>query len=87
MIITGIIELLVIVIELLFYPFNMPDMPDLVVEYIELMKEYIMDGAGLLWVFFDKRVVTVCLGLVLAVMVFERGYWFTMWILKKSKLE
>lgn len=87
MILTGIIELLVIIIELLFYPFNLPDMPDLVVEYIELMKQYIMDGAGLLWVFFDKQVVTVCLTLVLAIMVFEKGYYFTMWLLRKTKLE
>lgn len=86
MIIYGILSILIELITFLFGWLNLPDMPEVLTQYIDVMMGYIVDGLPLLWLFFDKSVVTVCLVIALACVNFDKVYGFTMWIIAKLPL-
>lgn len=86
MIVYGILYVIFCVLKVIFAPISLPDFPPQITQYLYQAIDTISNGLPLLWVFFDKSVVTVCLALVLACMNFERIYYFIMWVLRKFKL-
>lgn len=83
MIFLSLMELLFGILKVLFSWLSLPDMPVEITEVVDTVITYIIDGLPIIWCFLDKRVTTVCLGISLACMNFEKIYDFLMWILSK----
>ena len=83
MIIKGILDIIFGLLKVLFGWIDIPDMPETITNVIDQVIVYIVDGLPVIWVFFDKQVVTVALVLVLALVNFDKIYYFIMWLLKK----
>lgn len=83
MIIYGILSIVFGLLQVLFSPLSLPDFPVEITEKLYDILDIISDALPLLWVYFDKPVVTVCLGVALALMAFEKLYEFIMWIVAK----
>lgn len=83
MIITGLLKVVFEVLKLLFSWLSLPDMPAEITSVVDGIIGYIVDALPLLWVFFDKKLVTVCLVIALACTNFDKVYDFIMWILAK----
>lgn len=77
------LNLIFTVLKFLFSWLNLPDMPEKITSIIDGVIGYIIDGLPLLWVFFDKSVVSVCLVIALACTNFDKIYDLLMWILAK----
>lgn len=86
MILLGLLQVLFAVLKALFSWLSLPDMPDAITSVVDTIKDYIVDALPLLWVFFDKSVVTVCLVVALACVNFDKVYDLLMWILAKLPL-
>lgn len=67
----------------LFSWLSLPDMPQEITGVVDTVMGYVVDALPLLWVFFDKSVVTVCLVVALACTNFDKIYDLLMWILAK----
>lgn len=87
MIIFGILSVVFGLLQVLFSPISLPDFPPEITHYLYQALDAIKGALPLLWVFFDKSVVTVCIVIVLAVINFEKIYFFIIWLLKKLKME
>lgn len=83
MIIKGILDIIFGLLKILFGWINLPDMPEVITNVIDQVVGYIVEGLPVVWVFFDKQVVSVALVLVLAIVNFDKLYYFIMWLLKK----
>lgn len=83
MILLSLLELLFGILKVLFGWLSLPDMPAEITSVIDQVMVYIIDGLPIIWCFLDKKVTTVCLGISLACMNFEKIYDFLMWILAK----
>ncbi len=83
MILLGLLEVIFGVLKALFSWLSLPDMPVEVSSVVDSVIGYIIDALPLLWVFFDKKVVTVCLVVALACSNFEKVYDLLMWVLAK----
>lgn len=83
MIIKGILDIIFGLLKVLFGWIDLPDMPEAITNVIDQVIGYIKDGLPVIWVFFDKDVVSVVLVLVLAIVNFDKLYYFIMWLLKK----
>lgn len=83
MIIMGLLDVVFSVLKVLFSWLSLPDMPDEITSVVDGIIGYIVDALPLIWMFFDKNVVTVCLVIALACMNFEKVYDFLMWIIAK----
>lgn len=86
MILMGLLNVLFAVLKVLFGWLSLPAMPDSITSVIDGVIAYIVDALPLLWVFFDKPVVTVCLVVALACVNFDKVYDLLMWILAKLPL-
>lgn len=71
------------VLKALFSWLSLPDMPQEITGVVDTVMGYVVDALPLLWVFFDKSVVTVCLVVALACTNFDKIYDLLMWILAK----
>ena len=83
MILKGILDIIFGLLKTLFGWIDLPDMPEVITNVIDQVISYITDGLPVIWVFFDKQVVTVAFVLVLAIVNFDKIYYFIMWLLKK----
>lgn len=83
MILLALLKILFAVLKVLFSWLSLPAMPEAITSVVDTVKGYIVDALPLLWVFFDKSVVTVCLGVALACVNFNKIYDMLMWILAK----
>lgn len=83
MIIIGLLTAVFQLLQLLFSWMSLPDMPVEITSVVDGIMGYIVDALPLLWVFFDKKLVTVCLVIALACTNFDKVYDFIMWILAK----
>lgn len=83
MILLGLLNVLFSVLQALFGWLDLPDMPREIVGVVDTVIGYIVDALPLLWVFFDKGVVTVCLVVALACTNFNKVYDLLMWVLAK----
>lgn len=86
MILLALLNMLFVVLKVLFSWLNLPDMPAEITNVVDTMMGYVIDALPLLWVFFDKTVVTVCLVVALACVNFDKVYDLLMWILAKLPL-
>lgn len=87
MIIYGILSIIFGFLQIIFAPISLPDFPPEIVVYLRQALDAVKGALPLIWVFFDKSVVTVCIVIVLAVINFEKIYFFIIWLLKKLKME
>ncbi len=83
MILLGLLNVLFAVLKALFSWLSLPDMPQEITGVVDTVMGYVVDALPLLWVFFDKSVVTVCLVVALACTNFDKIYDLLMWILAK----
>lgn len=83
MILLALLEVIFLVLQALFSWLSLPDMPAEITGVVDTMMQYIIDALPLLWVFFDKSIVTVCLVIALACTNFEKIYDMLMWIVAK----
>lgn len=83
MIIMALLEVIFALLKVLFSWLSLPDMPKEITSVVDGIIEYIVDALPLIWVFFDKDVVTVCLVIALACSNFDKLYDLLMWILAK----
>lgn len=83
MILLGLFNVLFAVLKALFSWLSLPDMPPEITGVVDTVMGYVVDALPLLWVFFDKSVVTVCLVVALACTNFDKIYDLLMWILAK----
>lgn len=83
MILMALFNLVFSVLKVLFSWLNLPDMPQQITQVVDQIVGYIVDALPLLWVFFDKSVVTICLFVALACTNFDKVYDLLMWIIAK----
>lgn len=83
MILLALLEVLFLVLQALFSWLNLPEMPAEITSVVDQVVGYVVDALPLLWVFFDKNLVTVCLVVALACVNFDKVYDLLMWILAK----
>lgn len=83
MILLGLLNVLFAVLKALFGWLSLPEMPGGISSVVDTVIGYIIDALPLLWVFFDKGVVTVCLVVALACTNFNKVYDLLMWVLAK----
>ena len=83
MILLGLLKLIFELLKVLFGWLSLPDMPVEITSIIDSVIDYVIDALPVIWVFFDKSVVTVCFVIALACMNFEKVYDFLMWLLAK----
>lgn len=83
MIIMGLLKVVFTVLQALFSWLSLPQMPDAITSVIDGVLGYIRDALPLIWVFFDKNVVSVCLVVALACANFDKVYDLLMWVLAK----
>lgn len=83
MILLALLKMLFAVLKVLFGWLSLPEMPSEITSVVDSVMQYIIDALPLLWVFFDKNVVTVCLVIALACANFDKVYDLLMWILAK----
>lgn len=83
MILLALLRVIFAVLKVLFSWLNLPDMPVEITDVVDQMMGYIVDSLPLLWVFFDKTVVSVCMVVALACVNFDKIYDLLMWILAK----
>lgn len=83
MILLALFRLLFGVLKVLFGWLSLPDLPPEVMSVLDSMMEYIIDALPVLWLFFDKKLVGVCLAIALACTNFDKLYDMLMWILAK----
>lgn len=86
MILLALLNLLFTVLKVLFSWLNLPSMPEEITAVVDNMIACVVNSLPLLWVFFDKTVVTVCLTVALACTNFDKVYDLLMWILAKLPL-
>lgn len=86
MILLALFNLIFSVLKVLFSWLNLPDMPQEISSVVDGIVSYITDALPLLWVFFDKTVVTVCIVVAFACVNFDKVYDMLMWILAKIPL-
>lgn len=79
----ALLKLLFTVLKVLFSWLSLPDLPESITGVVDGVIGYIVDALPLLWVFFDKTVVTACLLVALACVNFDKIYDLLMWILAK----
>lgn len=83
MILLALLRVIFAVLKVLFSWLNLPDMPVEITNVVDQMMGYIVNSLPLLWVFFDKTVVSVCMVVALACVNFDKIYDLLMWILAK----
>ena len=83
MILMAFFNLVFSVLKVLFSWLNLPDMPEKITGIADQIIQYMVDALPLLWVFFDKSVVTICLVVALACTNFDKVYDLLMWVLAK----
>lgn len=83
MILLALLNVLFLVLQALFSWLNLPEMPAEITSVVDQVVGYVVDALPLLWVFFDKNLVTVCLVVALACVNFDKVYDLLMWILAK----
>lgn len=83
MILLGLLKVVFAVLKALFSWLSLPDMPSEISSVVDGVMVYVIDALPLLWVFFDKKVVSVCLPIALACANFEKVYDLLMWVIAK----
>lgn len=83
MIILGLLKIIFMVLQALFSWLSLPQMPEEITTVVDGVIGYIKDALPLIWVFFDKSVVTVCLAVALVCANFDKVYDLLMWVLAK----
>lgn len=83
MILLALFNVLFAVLKVLFSWLSLPDFPAEITTIVDTTIGYIVDALPLIWVFFDKTTVTVCLVIALACANFDKVYDLLMWILAK----
>lgn len=83
MILLALLKVIFALLKVLFSWLSLPDMPQEIAGVVDEVIGYIVDALPLLWVFFDKKVVGVCLVVALACANFEKVYDLLMWVLAK----
>lgn len=86
MILYGILSVILELLKFLFGWIALPDFPPELDTLVYQMLDIIKDALPLIWCFFDKSVVYVCLVIALACVNFDKLYDFTMWIVSKLPL-
>ena len=86
MILLGLLKVFFAVLKVLFGWLNLPDMPSGITDVVDSVIGYVIDALPLVWVFFDKDLVTICLVVALACSNFDKVYDLLMWILAKLPL-
>lgn len=83
MILMGLFQVIFAVLKVLFSWLNLPGMPAEITSAVDGILSYVVDALPLLWLFFDRTVVGVCLVTALACSNFDKIYDLLMWILAK----
>lgn len=83
MILIGLLKLIFLILQALFSWLNLPEMPEGITSVVDSVIGYVTDALPLLWVFFDKDLVGICLVVAVACMEFEKVYDLLMWVLAK----
>lgn len=83
MILLALLNVIFALLKVLFSWLDLPDFPAELTAVVDDMIGYVVDALPLLWVFFDKSVVTVCLVIALACANFDKVYDLLMWVLAK----
>lgn len=83
MIIKGLLNLILSLLEILFGWVAFPPMPDAVVLAINTLMGYIADAVGFLWLIVPRELVIVGIPIILVLENFDKLYSVIMWILRK----
>ena len=83
MIVKFLLELIFGLLQIVFAPINLPDLPDGIHVVIERFVEIISSAVGLFSVFVDFTVVKWLLPVVVAIVFFDRIWKLIMFILRK----
>lgn len=83
MIIEGILNLFITLIEGVFGWINLPQLPSSISSLIDELFSYLSASVGLLAIFIDFRMVRILLPVLLIVINFDRVWKLTMFILRK----
>lgn len=83
MIIQVILDLLKNVLFTVFGWINLPNLPDELLNAVDLFLDLIFDNAGVLGFFIRPITITITIPVVIIILNFDKLYKLTMWILKK----
>lgn len=83
MIVSGLLNLIYKLFELLTTPIAIPQLPNDVGEYLYSAMDYIVSGFDLIATFFPLPYIGVLFGIIIAIDVGVSLYHFVMWVLKK----
>lgn len=83
MIILALLKVIFAVLKILFSWLSLPPMPEEITNIVDGIVGHVIDALPVLWLFFDKKVVSVCLVVALACTNFDKIYDLLMWILAK----
>lgn len=79
-------EALNTLLEILYFVFSdvsIPQMPSGLLGVVETIKNIVIQGMPIVWMFLDKDITELCLSVALPLMYFEKIYEFVMWVVKK----
>lgn len=83
MIIEGLLNLIMSLLEFIFSPISLPGLPDQMQSVIDAATSYLVSGVGILGLFFDWNTVVILIPLVIIIANFKRLWDGIMFILRK----
>ena len=83
MIIEGLLNLFVVLLEVVFSWVNVPELPESVSSVIDELFGYLSGSVGLLSIFIDFSMVRILLPVLVIVINFDEAWKLTMFILRK----
>lgn len=83
MIIKGLFELVFTLLQIVFAPVNLPDLPDRIQSVIDEFVSVITGALGIVGLFLDMNVVKLLIPVVLVVANFEKVWSLIMFVLRK----
>lgn len=83
MIIKGLFELVFGLLQIVFAPINLPDLPEVVQNVIDRLVDLMTSVIGIVAVFIDMEVVKVLIPVVIVIANFDKVWNMIMFILRK----
>lgn len=83
MIIKGLFELVFGLLQIVFAPINLPDLPDTIQNVLDRLIDVMKSAVGLFGVFFDMNVVKILIPVVLVIVNLDKVWNLIMFILRK----
>lgn len=83
MLIKGLFELVLGILNFMFGWVNFPDMPSVVVDALSVVLQAIASGIGFVWLIVPKELVLAVIPVIIIVENFDLMYSMVMWVLKK----